>query len=355
MEKEILISIIIPVHNRQELIKETLDSVLAQSYQNWECIIVDDGSTDDTWKTLEGYFLKDSRFRIHKRNREPKGAPTCRNIGLEKSKGEFIIFLDSDDVLGNWALESRNNYIEKYNRNKIDVILSQSFEFNNQDLLNRQLRSSYGSNINTEYLNYNKPIGTPNPTWKKSFLQKNNITWYEKISVFQDVMFHIEAFNYNPNFGWSEEIPDVFIRVENGYSKISNSNELGKVLSRLTLLEDLSLFTESNVFKRRFKSDVFNRIEYLDYDDLKNLIIKHADLIKGHLGIVTFVYLRVYNSSRNINGLHGFLYRIRPVITFKGRNKFLKKHNTITEVLFKELKSKYTCYLTKNCNIKVLQ
>src|SRR5690554_5694001 len=101
------ISIIIPVFNRQKLIKETLDSVLAQIYENWECIVVDDGSTDETWEVLEQYAKKDARIKIHKRHRDPKGAPTCRNIGMELSEGEYLIFLDSDDLLAKWALQHR--------------------------------------------------------------------------------------------------------------------------------------------------------------------------------------------------------------------------------------------------------
>ena len=101
-----LVSIVIPLYNRAELIAETLQSVLMQFYQNWECIVVDDGSTDNSFQVIKSLFEKDNRIKVYERNREPKGASTCRNIGIEKSNGEYIIFLDSDDLLDSDSLVS---------------------------------------------------------------------------------------------------------------------------------------------------------------------------------------------------------------------------------------------------------
>lgn len=94
-----LVSIIIPTYNRAGIIRETLDSVRAQTSRNWECIVVDDGSIDDTQMIVSEYTSSDSRFSFYKRDRAPKGAPTCRNIGLHHAKGDRVIFLDSDDLL----------------------------------------------------------------------------------------------------------------------------------------------------------------------------------------------------------------------------------------------------------------
>ena len=75
-----LVSIIIPTYNRAHLIAETLDSIIAQTYTNWECIVVDDGSTDPTDELMETYCKKDSRFQYyHRPKNRPKGANACRN------------------------------------------------------------------------------------------------------------------------------------------------------------------------------------------------------------------------------------------------------------------------------------
>ena len=110
-----LVSIIIPTYNRAHIIHETLDSVLSQSYTNWKCIVVDDGSTDTTEEVLKSYVKKDARFQYNKRPIDrKKGANACRNYGLDLAKGAYIVFFDSDDVFYYVYCDfmSRNN-IEK--------------------------------------------------------------------------------------------------------------------------------------------------------------------------------------------------------------------------------------------------
>lgn len=107
-----LISIIIPVYNRANLIKETIESVKCQTYNRWECIVVDDGSTDDIDEVLENYIAHDNRFQFYKRPEgRKKGACTCRNFGLERSSGDFIQFLDSDDLLEKSKIEEQLNIL----------------------------------------------------------------------------------------------------------------------------------------------------------------------------------------------------------------------------------------------------
>ncbi len=109
------ISIIIPTYNRAHLIGETLDSILAQTYSNWECLIVDDGSTDESQTVFDNYAAIDSRFRFFKRPpSKPKGANACRNIGLENATGDYVIFFDSDDLMTENHIAVKLNAIEKH-------------------------------------------------------------------------------------------------------------------------------------------------------------------------------------------------------------------------------------------------
>jgi glycosyltransferase involved in cell wall biosynthesis len=95
-----LISIIIPTYNRAQVISKTLESIIAQTFTDWECIIVDDGSTDNTEEVIDNYIKKDSRFRYFKRPQDRiKGPNSCRNFGFELSKGSWINWFDSDDLL----------------------------------------------------------------------------------------------------------------------------------------------------------------------------------------------------------------------------------------------------------------
>ncbi|MBS3738754.1 glycosyltransferase family 2 protein [Mesohalobacter halotolerans] len=101
-------SIIIPTYNRAHLIGETLDSVLAQTYQNWECIILDDGSTDNTDDVVGEYVLKDPRFKYyHRPDEHLPGGNGARNFGFKMSKGDYVNWLDSDDLFSENKIEEQ--------------------------------------------------------------------------------------------------------------------------------------------------------------------------------------------------------------------------------------------------------
>lgn len=98
-----MISIIVPVYKTSEYIKKCIDSILIQSYSDFELILIDDGSDDECGKILDEYALTDSRIIVvHKAN---EGVSTARNIGLELASGEYITFVDSDDSLNQRFLE----------------------------------------------------------------------------------------------------------------------------------------------------------------------------------------------------------------------------------------------------------
>jgi len=127
-----LVSIIIPTYNRGHLIAETLESLQAQTYSNWECIIVDDGSTDNTAGVMKGYIDKDPRFQYHHRPADrPKGANACRNYGFEVSKGEHIIWFDSDDLMTINHIDVKVNALY---RNNLDYVITKT-KYLNTDIV----------------------------------------------------------------------------------------------------------------------------------------------------------------------------------------------------------------------------
>lgn len=115
------VSIICPCYNSEKYIRQTLDSIFAQTEQDFEVLVVDDNSKDDSIKIIETY--KDKRIRLF-RNTENKGAAYCRNLALTNAKGEYIAFLDSDDL---WTSEKLNKQIDFMIKNKI------SFSYTNYE------------------------------------------------------------------------------------------------------------------------------------------------------------------------------------------------------------------------------
>ena len=111
------ISIVVPVYNVGPYLCECLDSVLAQTFADWECICVDDGSTDNSPEILRDYAAKDSRFRIVRQSNG--GLSAARNSGMDAASGIYLYFLDSDDALAMNALEKLHALAEKKDLDEI--------------------------------------------------------------------------------------------------------------------------------------------------------------------------------------------------------------------------------------------
>ena len=112
MTKQPIISVIVPCYNQGQYLAETLDSVLSSTLQDWECIIVNDGSTDNSADVAKRFVERDSRFRLlYQQNAGPSAA---RNHGVNESTGEFILFLDGDDKIESEYISSGVSYLKRH-------------------------------------------------------------------------------------------------------------------------------------------------------------------------------------------------------------------------------------------------
>jgi len=125
-----LISIIIPTYNRAHYLEETLNSIINQTHQNWECIIIDDRSTDNTKDVISGYLKNDRRFGYTMRpSTLPKGANSCRNYGFGLATGDFVKWFDSDDIMVPEHLEI---LLEALLLNKVDFVVGDTENFEDE-------------------------------------------------------------------------------------------------------------------------------------------------------------------------------------------------------------------------------
>ena len=123
-ERKPLVSVIVPVYNVYPYLRDCVQSVQAQSYQNWELLLVDDGSTDGSGELCDELAKNDARIRVlHKEN---GGLSDARNAGLKRAKGEYIVFLDSDDLLDATAVEKLEALCAQA---KADVVIAQTEPF----------------------------------------------------------------------------------------------------------------------------------------------------------------------------------------------------------------------------------
>jgi hypothetical protein len=117
-----LVSVIVPCYNQAQYLDEALQSVLDQTHQNWECIIVNDGSPDNTEEVAKKWVAKDSHFiYLYKEN---GGVSSARNLGIEKAKGDYLQFLDCDDLMDKRKLEWSLQLIQEKVDNNIQMVVS---------------------------------------------------------------------------------------------------------------------------------------------------------------------------------------------------------------------------------------
>lgn len=112
-ENQPLVSIIMPVYNCEKYLSESIESVISQSYQNWELLIVDDGSTDKSVLIIESYVEKDSRIRLYRNESGEHGPGIARNYGMEHISGKYTYFIDADDWIEKDLLQDTVNLAEK--------------------------------------------------------------------------------------------------------------------------------------------------------------------------------------------------------------------------------------------------
>lgn len=127
MENE-LISIIVPIFNVENYLRECLDSIHHQTYENFECLLIDDGSPDNSAEICREYVAKDSRFRYFKK--ENGGLSTARNFGIEVANGDFVVFVDGDDIIDRHQLGFLHDKLKEYDA---DIAIGSYHQYSEKD------------------------------------------------------------------------------------------------------------------------------------------------------------------------------------------------------------------------------
>ena len=152
--KEDLVSIVTPTYNCGKFITETIESVIGQTYKNWEMIIVDDCSKDNTQEIVKKYLKNDKRIKYIKFEKN-QGAAIARNTAIREAKGRYIAFLDSDDLWSKDKLEKQINFMKKNSYSFTCTAYEQIDENNN--LLNKIIRPKIKADYNRILLDC--PVG----------------------------------------------------------------------------------------------------------------------------------------------------------------------------------------------------
>ncbi|SHH38669.1 glycosyltransferase family 2 protein [Winogradskyella jejuensis] len=235
-----LVSIIIPSYNRADLIGETIESIIAQTYKNWECVIVDDGSTDNSFEVINALAKKDSRIRFHKRpESKPKGANACRNYGLELSNGEYINWLDSDDIFHPMKLEKQ---IMKIIEDKVFFSICKSYVFENSITDNKELILK-SKDVKTDdpfndFISKRIIIPIQAPIFQKDFIINNKFFFDESLQAGQEWELFARIFQKYADYSSINEPLDYIRNHSNNISNKTSSEKYWHYYLARNMLEN---------------------------------------------------------------------------------------------------------------------
>lgn len=207
----IKISIIVPVYNAEANIEKCINSILNQTYQDFELILINDGSKDNSLKVIKKYETNSKIKIIDQKNH---GVAYTRNLGVKKASGKYIMFIDNDDYIDNDYLERHINLVENKD---VDLVISgyRRVNVDNKILFEEKLENTYWS----RYI-----VTAPwAKIYRKDFLVENNVEFLS-YGIGEDVYFNLVLYSYNPR---------IFITNYVGYNwyfntkSVSNTSQKG--------------------------------------------------------------------------------------------------------------------------------
>ncbi len=183
-----LFSIIVPIYNTEKYLSRCIESILEQTFTDFELILVDDGSTDSSYSICQNYAKDDSRIKvIHKEN---GGVSSARNIGLEYAKGVYLWFVDSDDYIKPTALVDLS--VKVLNESSDLVIFNTTIEGNYKI-------DGFDAFFETYYFKYVLGFAPWNKLYLREIIEQNNLKFDEEETIGEDLLFNVGYYKHLKN------------------------------------------------------------------------------------------------------------------------------------------------------------
>ena len=216
------VSLIMPFFNNKELVSKMIDSIRANTFEDWELLAIDDGSSNDTLEYLSS-FQKDKRIIFIKRETMPKGAQTCRNLGMDYAKGEFLMFVDSDDYITPSCIGKRVEMIEK--RQDLDFMVFPSAVYVNEVFETHAPEDIFGYKVHNDDLKGFARRELPFIVWSNIYradsLRKAHLLWDTKLLSLQDADYNVHAIMAGLRYEYAYVAPDYGYRIRHSQGSIS--------------------------------------------------------------------------------------------------------------------------------------
>lgn len=305
------ISVIIPVYNKEKRLSDSIQSVLNQTYKNFELILINDGSTDSSQKIIEKYKKIDDRVVV--KEQLNSGVSFTRNKGIELSKGRYITFLDADDSWEERFLEKMIERIKNCN-------VCYSGHYINLEGKSRRARNvKYRTgDILTEYIYNNTAPHTNSWLIRKDFLNTNNIRFSETLSWGEDMLFFIKVLSNDENVQCvSESLTTYYMKQEDSLSE-NNLDKIEKDIEWIQLAISYLKTKKKNtdtvmtaLFSYRLPTAIVYRVSQNigieDYSILKEKMAKYQSYLDG---------IRLSNGLRSIKLMTSY-FKVKSMLALK--------------------------------------
>ena len=231
IEEQPLISVIVPVYKAEKYLPECLDSLLAQTYQNFELLFVDDGSPDRCWEILQQYAARDARVRIFRK--ENGGVSSARNFGLRQARGEYIGFVDPDDAMLPQYLTRLYAALTQQDTSMAVCGFREVWDVQMAQALSAFVPEQPVCTITTANYAYGK-IGSCSQCWRALYHRKvlQQVRFDTALSVGEDTVFFLQAFLQAGRFAYlSEPLYLYRQREDSAYKKAFSMRQYSEVLA----------------------------------------------------------------------------------------------------------------------------
>lgn len=261
-----LVSIVMPVFNRPDDLRVMLDSIIANTYTNWELICVDDGSQEETKALLHAYSERDKRISVYDRDRMPKGAQTCRNMGLERANGTYVMYVDSDDYLAPYCMEQRLEALSQ--RPELDFMIFPSAYFVGEPAFCSDNKSSlFGYRFADDdlrlFLQRVLPFIVCTNLYRTDRLKATGVHWDEKMTGWNDSDYNIQLLLHGMTYDYAQLPPDYSYRLDINPSRITSKLFTKERYDNLLYAISKTFLLARKTYGRRYDKDVFHSFEFI--------------------------------------------------------------------------------------------
>ena len=301
-----MITIIVPIYNSEKYLQRCIDSILAQTYTDFELLLINDGSKDNSGAICDEYAAKDPRVRVfHKEN---GGVSSTRNLGLDNAKGEWVTFVDSDDWICNYFLE---NLIQ--NGNNTSLVLETSYNISTKNhTYNTKEKIALFLEKTTDLRSITTPWGK---LFKLDFINTNNIRFKEGIhsgedSIFiMDCLIRIDTINIVNHCYYQYTEMNGLSQKKLSYKDIDNI--LNTIISQIIQLEN-----KYNINLLKWKCNI--ALNFITkYNTHKNIIKLHSEI--AQIAEKSYIKILIENSNYIPKGKVRYMYDF----LFKNKMNFI--------------------------------